>query len=104
MISNLKWESLEQRRAKTRSVLMYKIVHNFVEIHAEYLLIPADSRTRGIAAFRTIYTRVDIYRFSFFSRTIITWNSIPPDVRQASTIGQFQAGLGFTTLPGQSQV
>jgi hypothetical protein len=27
---------------------MYKIVHNFVEIHAEHLLIPADSRTRGI--------------------------------------------------------
>jgi hypothetical protein len=53
IISNLKWESLEQRREKARSVLMYKIVHNFVEIHAEHLLIPADSRTRGIAAFRT---------------------------------------------------
>jgi hypothetical protein len=83
---------------------MYKIVHNLVEIHAEHLLIPADSRTRGIAAFRAIYTRADVYRFSFFPRTIITWNSIPPDVRQASTIGQFQAGLGFITLPVQSQV
>jgi hypothetical protein len=30
----------------------------------------------GIAAFRTIYTRADVYRFSFFPRTIITWNSI----------------------------
>jgi len=27
---------------------MYKIVHNIVEIHAEYLFIPADSRTRGL--------------------------------------------------------
>ena len=60
---HLKWESLEQRRAKARSVLMYKIVHNLVEIHAEHLLIPADSRTRGIAAFRIIYTRADVYRF-----------------------------------------
>ena len=42
IISNLKWESLEQRCAKARSVLMYKIVHNFVEIHAEHLLIPAE--------------------------------------------------------------
>jgi hypothetical protein len=73
---------------------MYKIVHNLVEIHAEHLLIPADSRTRWIAAFRAIYTRADVYRFSFFPRTIIIWNSIPPDVRQTSTIGQFQAGLG----------
>ena len=63
IISNLKWESLEQRREKARSVLMYKIVHNFVEIHAEHLIIPADSRTRGIAAFRTIYTRADVIVF-----------------------------------------
>ena len=51
IISKLKWESLEQRSAKARYVLMYKIVHNFVEIHAEHLLIPADSRTRGIAGY-----------------------------------------------------
>ena len=60
-----------------------------------------DSRIGGIAAFMTIYARADVYRFSFFPRTIITWNSIPPDVRQASTIGQFQAGLGSITLPVQ---
>jgi hypothetical protein len=83
---------------------MYKIIHNLVEIRAEHLLIPSDSRTRGIAAFRTIYTRADVYRFSFFPRTIITWNSIPPEVRQASTIGKFQAGLGSITLPVQFQV
>ena len=28
MISNLKWESLEQRRTKVRTVPMYKIIHN----------------------------------------------------------------------------
>jgi hypothetical protein len=36
--------------------------------------------------------------------TIITWNSIPPAVRQASTICQFQAGLGSIILPMQSQM
>ena len=35
---HLKWESLEQRHAKTRTVLMYKIIHNLVEIPAEHLL------------------------------------------------------------------
>jgi len=79
---------------------MFKIIHNLVEICAEHLLVPSDSRTRGIAAFRTIYT----YRFSFFPRTIITWESILPEVRQVSNIGQFQAGLGSITLPVQSQV
>jgi hypothetical protein len=62
MISNLKWESLEQRCAKARTVLMHKIIHCLVEIRAEHLFIPSDNRTRGIAAFRTIYTRADVYR------------------------------------------
>jgi hypothetical protein len=38
MISNLKWESLEQRCAKARTVLMYKIIHNLVEIRAEQVV------------------------------------------------------------------
>jgi hypothetical protein len=50
MISNLKWESLEQRLAKARTVLMYKIIHDLVEIRAEHLLIPSHCRTRGSAA------------------------------------------------------
>ena len=60
MISNLKWESLEQRRAKSKTVLMYKTihVHNLVEIRAEHLLIPSDCRTRGIAAFRAIHEQM----------------------------------------------
>jgi len=82
----------------------YMIIHNLVEIRAEHLLIPSDCRTRGIVAFMTIYTRADIYRFSFSPHTIITWNSIPLDVRQASTISQLQTGLGSITLSVQSQV
>jgi hypothetical protein len=41
MISNLKWESLEQRCAKARTVLMYKIIHNLVEIRCcQFIWIP----------------------------------------------------------------
>jgi len=83
---------------------MYKIIHNLVEIRAEHLHIPFDCRTIGIAAFRTIYTRTDIYCCSFYARIINTWNSIPPAVRQASTIGQFHAGKGSITLRLQSQM
>jgi hypothetical protein len=78
---------------------MYKVIHNLVQIRAEHLLIPSDCRTRGIAAFRMIYTRADVYRFSFFPRIIITWNSIPPEVCQASNI---EVGLGAITLTVQS--
>jgi len=55
---------------------------------------------------RYIHEQMYIIAFpsSLVPVTIITWNSIPPEVRQASTIGQFQAGLESITLPVQSQV
>ena len=101
MKSRLQWESLEQRRAKARAAFMYKIVNNLVDVHAEHILTPSDNRTRGNAAYRT---NADVYRYSFFPRTIITWNTIPPTLCQVNTIDQLQAGLGFTTLPVLSQM
>ena len=101
MISDLSWESLEQRRAKTRAVLMYKIANNLVDIPST-LLIPADARTRENTVFKTIYTRSDVYKYSYFPRTIITWSYIPQVLREVSTIDPFRTGS--LTLPVQSQM
>jgi hypothetical protein len=43
------------RRAKARATFMYKIVNNLVDVHAEHILTPSDNRTRGNAAYRTLY-------------------------------------------------
>jgi hypothetical protein len=86
------------------SIFMYKIVNNLVDVHAEHILTPSDNRSRGNAAYRTLYTNADVYRYSIFPRTIITWNTIPPTLRQINTIDQFQAGLGSITLPVLSQM
>jgi hypothetical protein len=56
--SELSWETLEQRRAKTRAVLVYKIINNLVDIPSHTLLIPPDGRTRGTTVYRVIYTRL----------------------------------------------
>jgi hypothetical protein len=57
MLSELSWETLEQRRTKTRAVLMYKIINKLVDIPSHTLLIPADGRTRATTAYRAIYNR-----------------------------------------------
>jgi len=82
---------------------MYKIVNNLVDIPST-LLIPADARTRGNTVFKTIYTRSDVYKYSYFPRTIITWSYIPQVLREVSTIDQFRTGLGSLTLPVQSEM
>ena len=83
---------------------MYKIGNNLVDVHAEHILTPSDNRTWGNAAYRTLYTNVDVYRYFSFPRTIITWNTIPPTVRQVNTIDQFQTGLESITLIVLSQM
>jgi hypothetical protein len=79
-------------------------MYNLVDVHAETILTPSDNRTRGNVAYRTLYTNADVYRYSFFPRTSITWNTIPPTLRQVNTIEQFQAGLGSITLTVLSQM
>ena len=37
MLESLKWPTPKQRRKCARLILLYKIVHNFVKIPAEYL-------------------------------------------------------------------
>jgi hypothetical protein len=67
MLSELSWETLEQRRAKTRAVLMYKIINNLVDTPSHTLLIPADGRTRRTTVYRVIYTQIDAYKYSLLS-------------------------------------
>jgi hypothetical protein len=81
-------------KSQNKSNIHVQIVNNLVDVHAEHILTPSDNRTRGNAAYRTLHTNNDVYRYSFFPRTIITWNTIPPTLRQVNTIDQFQAGLG----------
>jgi hypothetical protein len=45
--------------------------NNLVDVHAEHILTPSDNRTRGNAAYRTLHTNGEVYRYSFFPRSII---------------------------------
>ncbi|KAK3090534.1 hypothetical protein FSP39_012539, partial [Pinctada imbricata] len=49
---------------------------------------------------RHISTRVDVYKYSFLPRTIITWNSIPPDIRNQPSIDSFRHALLTISMPG----
>jgi hypothetical protein len=77
---------------------MYKIVNNLVDIPST-LLKPANVRTRENTVFKTIYTRSDVYKYSYFPLTIITWSYIPQVLHEVSTIDQFRTGLGTLTYP-----
>ena len=76
MLESLGWDSLESRRCKSRINMMGKIVGSRVAINSEDYLISGNTRTRSAnsAKFRTIGAKSNVYKNSFFPRTIPTWN------------------------------
>lgn len=98
MLQVLGWEALQERRAKLKLCMTYKIVHNIVAIpHYQYFQ-PAhhsDQRTRQNHphCFFKPYASTNYYRHSFFIGVIPSWNSLPAAVAGAETLDSFKLGL-----------
>ncbi len=95
MLNTLEWNTLEQRREHIRLTMLYKVANGLVAIPPDTFLTPSTTRTRGNngQGYRTYHTRTDVLKFSFFPRTIIAWNALPPGTVVAPTLDVFKARL-----------
>ena len=100
MLTDLEWETLESRRTKQQLTIVYKIVNNLIDIHPEQYLTPARSSLRANHRhkFNHFQTSSDTFKFSFFPRSIPTWNSLPAAVAEAPTLVSFKEGLKPLTI------
>ena len=73
------------------------IQHGLVAIPAETYLVPGDTRTRGEHKFCPPNLRKDVYKYSFFPRTIGDWNRLPPHVACATSLEGFKNQLDTLT-------
>jgi hypothetical protein len=73
------------------------IQHGLVAIPAETYLVPGDTRTRGEHKFRPPNVRNDVYKYSFFPRTIHWWLEQTTSTRHlCHLIRRFQEPAGHT--------
>ena len=77
MLENLNWETLETRQIKSQLTVMFKILHGLVDIPSDDYLTPASTQTRALhmKKLRQYASSTDAFKYSFFPRTITTWNS-----------------------------
>ena len=76
MLESLGWDSLENRRRKSRINRVGRIVGVRMTINFEDYLFSRNARTRATdrAKLRTIGLKTNIYENLFFPRTISVWN------------------------------
>jgi hypothetical protein len=101
MLTSLGWESLEARRQKSQSVMLYKIINNLVSIPLpEDVYYSEHGRTlRNCSSenptLHVPLSKVDAHYYSFFPRTIRTWNTLPCTITQLPTLETFKTNIPF---------
>ena len=103
ILIDLNIPSLEHRRQVSSITLLYKIVHNLIDISLVDL-IPVTSNTRGQdQRFHHIYARTNQCSNLFFPRSIRLWNSLPPDLIQQQSLQIFKYQMKFLLLSPTNQ-
>ena len=66
-----------------------------MDIPADHYITPSKTRTRTTHSKKMLqyHTRTDTLKFSFFPRTIPTWNMLPATVAEAPDLVSFKRGL-----------
>ena len=95
MIQNLGWEELQYRREQCKTVMMYRIINNLVDIPAEKYLVYSGTSTRGHETrFLVPYCSVNAYKSSFFPSAIRLWNSLPASAVTTLSHDAFKSCIG----------
>lgn len=74
---------------------MHKLSHNLVDVNTKEHLIPnSEKRTRNSHVFKCRMPKVskDVFKFSFFPRSITEWNSLP--AVNCKSLSDFKLNLG----------
>ena len=101
MLKELGWLNLADRRRHLRLALFYKIVNELIAVPHDDILSASDPRTRSHnnTTFRTLSSKTDSYRYSFYPRTIPEWNKLDQNTIDASTPAIFKQRLSGAARP-----
>ena len=100
MMKDLNWKPLQHRRRESRLILFYKIVNHLVAIPPEHHIVKNQRISRNSHSQQYLHKRVNIdpYKYSYFPRTIIEWNSLLSEQEvNCPSLGQFRAVIQRST-------
>jgi hypothetical protein len=101
--SALSWPTLEQRRAEARMANMYKINHNMIDIDPNQYFTTSTRLTRSSKhpyRYIQISATNNYYAYSFFPKSIVQWNHLPPNIFLSPSLESFKGALQDINLTG----
>ena len=86
LLTDLGWESLQNRRNKHTLIIFFKIIKGLAPNYLLDLVPPIIQETinnnlRNADDIQTLHARTNLYYNSFFPSTIRAWNSLPEDTK-----------------------
>ena len=92
------WDSLQNRRNKHKLVIFYKIMNGLTPDYLSGCVPPLvqDTTTynlRNSNDIQSLHANTNLFYNSFFPSTIRAWNSLPEDIKQATSVASFKYRL-----------
>ena len=97
MLEELQWPKPKERRQQASLIFFYKINNSLVNIDKDRYLSEASRRNQSIRSYPFQYHRPNAYtdglKFSFFPRTIATWNGLTTEAVSVETADGFKSKI-----------
>ena len=101
LLEELKWPSLEHRRKQTSLTNLCKIVNGTLAVEIPNYFSQKERQTRNDHPLKFINAgcRTNIYKYSFFPRSVKEWNELPETIIEAANTEAFKLALRAQARP-----
>ena len=89
-LQQIGWNTLKNRRRVQRLVLLHKAIYGKVSLQIPPYFRRPEKTTRQTGS----ENETDLYKHSFYPRTIKQWNSLPPDIRATENAAAIKKAVG----------
>ena len=91
----LGWDSLEERRLKTKLTIFQKGRLGEIDIPTDHLTLKSRQTRRGGGGptYQKEFSSVDGHLYSFYPSVTRLWNNLPAEVRNCGKLEQFSSNL-----------
>ena len=97
MLKDLKWDTLRERRARAKGIIMFRIDLEQIAIPKDMFI--ATNRGRGHNKSLLVpYSRTELHQHSFIPDSIRIWNKLSQNLVDSPSVDGFRTGIEKVTL------